>query len=259
MIPRQGNSGYLPQTEPEGIAEGTQMYQCASELFPICRSITGNGVRETLQIIQKHIPITLHEIPTGTKVFDLVVPKEWNIKDAYVKDARGNTVIDFKKSNLHIVGYSIPLNKVMPLSELQEHLYSIPEQPDAIPYVTSYYEERWGFCLTHKERSQLKEGEYEVFIDSELKEGSLTYGELIIPGEAKEEIFLSTYVCHPSMANNELSGPVVTTFLAKWILSKPRRYTYRIIFIPETIGSIAYLSKNLGVMKKNIIAGFNVT
>jgi len=238
---------------------GKEMYRLIEHLFPICRSISGNGVRETLQIIQNHIPITIHEISTGTKVFDWVVPKEWNVVDAYIMDETGNKIIDFKENNLHLVGYSTPINRTLTLSQLQEHLYSLPEQPEAIPYVTSYYKERWGFCISQKQRDNLKEGNYKVFIDSELKDGSLTYGELIIPGRSKKEIFISTYVCHPSMANNELSGPVLSTFLAKWIMSKPRRYSYRIIFIPETIGSIIYLSKNLESLKENVIAGFNIT
>ncbi len=238
---------------------GKEMYRLIEHLFPICRSISGNGVRETLQIIQNHIPITIHEISTGTKVFDWVVPKEWNVVDAYIMDETGNKIIDFKENNLHLVGYSTPINQTLTLSQLQEHLYSLPEQPEAIPYVTSYYKERWGFCISQKQRDNLKEGNYKVFIDSELKDGSLTYGELIIPGRSKKEIFISTYVCHPSMANNELSGPVLSTFLAKWIMSKPRRYSYRIIFIPETIGSIIYLSKNLESLKENVIAGFNIT
>jgi len=235
------------------------MYELVKRLFPICRSITGNGVRETLKIIHEYIPIKIHEVPTGTKVFDWTVPKEWNIKNAYVEDENGKKIIDFKKTNLHVVGYSVPVNKVVSLSELQEHLYSLPEQPQAIPYVISYYQERWGFCIAHKDREKLKEGRYKVFIDSELKDGFLTYGELVIPGKSEKEVFFSTYVCHPSLTNNELSGPVVTTFLAKWILNRPRKYTHRIIFIPETIGSITYLSKNLKVMKKNMIAGFNVS
>jgi aminopeptidase-like protein len=238
---------------------GKEMYRLIEHLFPICRSISGNGVRETLQIIQNHIPITIHEISTGTKVFDWVVPKEWNVVDAYIMDETGNKIIDFKENNLHLVGYSTPINQTLTLSQLQEHLYSLPEQPEAIPYVTSYYKERWGFCISQKQRDNLKEGNYKVFIDSELKDGSLTYGELIIPGRSKKEVFISTYVCHPSMANNELSGPVLSTFLAKWIMSKPRRYSYRIIFIPETIGSIIYLSKNLESLKENVIAGFNIT
>lgn len=238
---------------------GDAMYALMKRLFPICRSITGNGVRETLAIIGEHIPLKTIEVPTGTKVFDWTVPEEWNIRDAYVMDDKGNKIIDFKVSNLHVVNYSVPINKTVSLSELQEHLYSIEEQPNAIPYITSYYEKRWGFCISHENRKKLKEGNYKVFIDSELKNGSLTYGELIVPGESEKEVFISTYICHPSLANNELSGPVVSTFLVKWILGKSRKYTYRIIFIPETIGSLAYLSKNIDVMKKNIIAGFNVS
>jgi aminopeptidase-like protein len=236
-----------------------KIYQLVEKLFPICRSITGNGVRETLKIIQQYIPLKIFEVPTGTKVFDWEIPKEWNIKNAFVENEKGKKVIDFKNNNLHVLGYSIPVNKTVGLSELQNHLYSMPEMPEAIPYVTSYYKERWGFCLAHKDREQLKDGNYKVVIDSELKDGHLTYGELIIPGKSKKEIFLSTYICHPSMANNEASGPAVVAYLAKWILSSPREYTYRIVFIPETIGSITYLSKNLDQLKKNIIAGFNVT
>lgn len=238
---------------------GPFMHQLATQLFPICRSITGDGVRETLRILQGLIPLKIHEVPSGTKAFDWTVPKEWNIRDAYVLDPDGRKIMDFKKSNLHVLGYAAPVDRFLTLSELHEHLHSLPDQPDAIPWVTSVYQERWGFCLTHNERVKLKDGTYRVVIDSELKEGSLTYGELIIPGTSSKEIFISTYVCHPSMANNELSGPVVVTALAKWIASQPRQFTYRIIFIPETIGSITYLSRNLEPMKKNIVAGFNLT
>ena len=246
-----------PQVDFENC--GQAMYTFISELFPICRSITGHGVRETLRAIQNEIPLTLFEVPSGTKVLDWTVPLEWNIRDAYILDQRGNKIVDFKESNLHVLGYSVPVNKTITLGELQEHLYSLEDQPEAIPYVTSYYQERWGFCIQHNLRMALNEGNYQVYIDSELKSGHLTYGELIIPGASDQEIFLSTYVCHPSMANNELSGPVVTTMLAKWIASEPRRYTYRIIFIPETIGSITYLSRNLERMKEKVVAGFNVT
>ena len=236
------------------------MHNLLIKLFPICRSITGNGVRETLEIIKNDIlPMTLYEIPSGTKVFDWTIPKEWNICNAFVADESGNKIIDFKINNLHVVGYSVPIDTYVSLSELQEHLYSLPEQPNAIPYITSYYQERWGFCISHNERLKLKEGNYHVFIDSSLKNGNLTYAECIIPGETKEEIFLSSYICHPSMANNELSGPIVTSFIGKWLMSKPRKYTYRLIFIPETIGSITYLSQNLQFLKKNVIAGFNVS
>ncbi len=240
---------------------GDSIYALAVKLFPICRSITGDGFRETLRIISDELPgLTTHDVPSGTPVFDWVAPREWNIRDAYVLDPHGKKIIDFAESNLHVVGYSTPVNKKIPLSELQEHFYSLPDQPDAIPYITSYYKERWGFCLTENQRKTITEdGEYTVVIDSDLKDGHLTYGELLIPGERKEEIFFSTYICHPSMANNELSGPTVTTFLVKWLLSQKRKYSYRIIFIPETIGSLTYLSLHLDEMQRRIIAGYNVT
>ena len=238
---------------------GLQMHQLMARLFPICRSITGDGVRETLRIISDIIPLTIQEVPTGTAAFDWAVPKEWNIRDAYIADENGNKIVDFRKNNLHVVGYSVPVDKWITLPELQEHLHSLPEQPNAIPYVTSYYKERWGFCISHDERAKLKDGKYHVYINSTLEEGSLTYGECLLKGETEQEVFLSTYVCHPSMANNEMSGPVVTAFIAKWLLSLPRKYTYRIIFIPETIGSITYLSRNLDTMKKNVLAGFNIS
>lgn len=238
---------------------GFKMYKLAQKLFPICRSITGDGVRETLRIIKKEILLKIHEVPSGTKVFDWEVPKEWNIKEAWIKDLNGKKIVNFAENNLHIVGYSSPVDAKISLSKLQKHLYSLPDKPDAIPYVTSYYKETWGFCLPHSIREKLKDGIYKIHIKSTLTEGSLTYGELIIKGKSKKEIFLSTDICHPSLANNEISGPVVTTYLAKWIKSKPRKYTYRIIFIPETIGSLVYLSKNINAMKNNVFAGFNIT
>jgi aminopeptidase-like protein len=242
-------------------SDAEEMYKLVSRLFPICRSITGKGVRQTLNILKEFLPnLTTNEVPSGTNCFDWTVPDEWNINDAYVKGSDGNKIIDFKISNLHVLNYSEPIHQKMNLEELNEHLYSLPELPEAIPYVTSYYQRRWGFCLTDNQRKKLLPGEYEVFIDSTLEPGSLTYGELIIPGELKQEILLSTYICHPSLANNELSGPVVTTFLAKWLLSlKKRKYTYRIIFIPETIGSIVYLSKHYQYLKKHVYAGFNIS
>ena len=239
---------------------GENIYSLCQRLWPITRSITGEGVRQTLGVIKEHLPgLIINEVPTGEVCFDWEVPKEWNISDAYVICPDGNKILDFKLNNLHVVSYSIPIDQIISLGELQKHLHSLSDQPEAIPYITSYYEERWGFCLSETQRNELKEGDYRVYIDSTLSNGSLTYGELIIRGRSTKEIFLSTYVCHPSMANNELSGPTVTTYLAKWIESQPREYTYRIIFIPETIGAICYLSKNIDQMKRNIIAGFNIS
>lgn len=240
---------------------GGEIYELCRTLFPICRSITGDGFRQSLEILRRELPaLEIFGIPTGTKCFDWETPKEWNIRDAYIITPDGKKICDFKKSNLHAIGYCTPLDAVVSLEELQKHLYSLPEQPDAIPYITSYYKERWGFCIAHSEREKLKPGNYRVFVDSDLKDGFLNYGELLIPGSDSREIFISTYLCHPSMANNELSGPAVVTFIAKWLCQKAdRRFSYRIVFIPETIGSIAYLSRNIVEMKKNIAAGFNVT
>lgn len=238
---------------------GPAMHALAEELFPICRSITGDGVRQTLTILGRQVPLTVSEVPSGTQAFDWTVPPEWNVRDACILDERGERVVDFRRNNLHLVGYSVPVDVTLPLAELQQHLHSLEEQPTAIPYVTSYYSERWGFCLAHEDRTALEEGTYRAVVDSTLAPGSLTYAELLIPGETETEVLLSTYVCHPSMANNELSGPVVTTFLAEWLLSAPRRYTYRLVFIPETIGALTYLSRNLDVLKDRVVAGFNVT
>ena len=240
---------------------GNDIHELCQSLFNINRSITGDGVRETLSKLKDLLPdLSVIEVPTGTPVFDWTIPKEWSVKDAYIITPSGEKICHFKENNLHLVGYSVPVHAKLNLSELQTSLYSLPDQPSAIPYITSYYKERWGFCLSQHQRDTLEEGVYEVFIDSCLFDGSLTYGELFIQGESNKEIFLSTYVCHPSMANNELSGPTVTTFIAKWLASKPRRrFSYRFVFIPETIGSITYLSKNLGHLKSKVFAGFNVT
>jgi aminopeptidase-like protein len=224
---------------------GAAMYQLIEELYPICRSITGEGVRETLRRVQQLIPLELHEVPSGTQVFDWTVPKEWTIRDAYVKDSRGNRVIDFRQSNLHVVSYSRPVRQRMPLAELRKHLYSLPEHPDWIPYRTTYYNENWGFCLTHRQLEALTDGEYEVCIDSSLVDGHLTYGEFVVPGSSEEEVLISCHVCHPSLCNDNLSGIAVATFLAAGLAqgAKPR-YTYRFLFIPGTIGSITWLARN---------------
>ena len=240
---------------------GQEIHDFAKSLWNFNRSLTGEGVRETLRAIQKILPnLEIKEYPTGMAAFDWTIPKEWVIREAWSKSPEGEFVCEFSKNNLHLVGYSTPIHERMSLNKLQTHLHSLPEQPTAIPYVTSYYKENWGFCLSENVRSELKDGEYEIYIDSELIDGHLTYGELIIPGESSSEILLSTYVCHPSMANNELSGPSVTTYIAKWLLSWPgNRLTYRILFIPETIGSIAYISQNLEELQSKVIAGFNIT
>ena len=239
---------------------GQRMHDLMNRLWPICRSITGEGVRKTLGILNEYLPqMQIHEIPTGTECFDWKVPKEWVIRNAYIEDSKGNKVVSFSDNNLHVVNYSTPINAVMNLDELQQYLYSVPEQPTAIPYVTSYYNESWGFCLSHQLRESLLPGNYHVYIDSEHIEGSLTYGEIIIRGRTDREVFISTYVCHPSMANNELSGPCVTSMLAEWISKQENKFTYRIIFIPETIGSICYLSKHLQELKEKVFAGYVVT
>tara|TARA_B100000780_G_scaffold262659_1_gene215969 strand:- start:2924 stop:4198 length:1275 start_codon:yes stop_codon:yes gene_type:complete len=240
---------------------GDEIYGLAKALWPLNRSLTGEGVRKTLKEIKNVIPdLRVYDVPSGTEVFDWIIPKEWHVNEAWIKTPSGKKICNFNENNLHLVGYSIPFKGKLSLDELQNHLYSLENQKDAIPYITSYYKERWGFCLSQDNRDKLEEGEYEVFIDSKLFDGFLTYGELIIKGETESEIFLSTYICHPSMANNELSGPCVTSYLAKWITSlEKRKFSYRIIFIPETIGSITYLSKNIETMKKNIIAGYNIS
>lgn len=223
---------------------GVGMYALAEKLFPICRSITGEGVRQSLRIVQDYIPIEIREVPSGTVVFDWTVPREWNIREAWVKDPNGNTIIDFKVNNLHILQYSIPVHQMFELEELKKHLFSMPENPDWIPYRTSYYQENWGFCLTHRKLLELSAGQYEVYIDSTLEDGSLTFGEFYLPGETTEEVLLSAHICHPSLANDNLSGITLLTHLAQHLSAQKNRYSYRFLFIPGTIGSITWLALN---------------
>jgi aminopeptidase-like protein len=223
---------------------GEEMYRFITDLFPICRSITGQGVRETLSLLQKHVPLDIHEIPSGTRVFDWIIPKEWNIRQAWIKDPTGGKIIDFQDSNLHVLNYSTPVHARLSLTDLREHLYSVPEHPEWIPYRTSYYNKNWGFCLPHNQLLALSEGEYEVFIDSSLEDGHLTYGEYYLRGETESEVLISTHICHPSLANDNLSGVAVAAFLAKHLSKLSLKYSYRFLFIPGTIGSIAWLSLN---------------
>lgn len=237
------------------------MHDLAKRLWPIHRSITGDGVRETLRIISADLPgLRIHEVPSGTQVFDWVIPDEWCIRDAKLIDPSGRVVVDYADSNLHVVGYSEPIDAVLSRDELDEHLHSIEDQPAAIPFVTSYYHPRWGFCLPHEVRETLPEGEYRAVINSDKAPGSLTFGELVIPGIVEDEIFLSTYVCHPSLANNELSGPVLAVALARRLQELTSRYyTYRIAFVPESIGALTYAANRLSELTSNVIAGFQLT
>ena len=222
----------------------SELFSLMQELFPICRSITGNGVRKTLKILKKEIDLKIVNVPSGTKVFDWKIPYEWNIKDAYVKNSKGERVIDFKKSNLHILNYSTPIKKTISNKNLKKHLHTLPKKPNSIPYVTSYYKKNWGFCVAHNTLKSFDEDRYFVHIDSPLKPGSLTYGEVFIKGQTENEILISTYICHPSLCNDNLSGIVVTTILAKLLSKIDTYFSYRFLFIPETIGAITWLSKN---------------
>ena len=225
-------------------ATGTQLFELIGRLYPICRSITGEGVRQTLRILQELIPLEIREVPTGTRVFDWEVPKEWNIHDAFVKDSSGKKIINFANSNLQVVNYSVPFRGKLKLEELKSHLFTLPDHPDWIPYRTSYYNESWGFCLSHRQLLSLADDEYEICIDSTLEVGSLSYGELVIPGATNREILLTTHICHPSLCNDNLSGIALVTWLAKQLSLRPNRYTYRILLLPGTIGSIAWLALN---------------
>lgn len=240
---------------------GVDLHRWASDLWPLNRSLTGDGVRATLAYLKGLLPdLMVHEVASGAEAFDWTVPDEWNLREAWVEDPEGRRIIDTTWTNLHIVGYSEPFDGVLSREELLERLHTLPDQPEAIPYVTSYYRRTWGFCIAHRDLERLGEGPFRVHIDTTLEPGHLTYADLVIPGETTDEVLLSTYVCHPSMANNELSGPVVATALARWLQSLPtRRYTYRLVIISETIGSILYLSRHLEHLRENVKAGWVLT
>lgn len=223
---------------------GGEMHALMGRLYPICRSITGNGFRETLRILQEFIPLCIAEVPTGEQAFDWTIPKEWNISDAYIKNLRGEKVVDFRRLNLHVLNYSTPIRARLPLSELKKHLFSIPEHPDWVPYRTSYYKENWGFCVAHNLLQSLPDDTYEVCIDSTLENGHLTYGEYFIRGRTDDEVLISCHSCHPSLCNDNLSGIALATFLAKQLAPLSLQYSYRFLFIPGAIGSITWLSKN---------------
>lgn len=241
-IKQLGASNEFDQRDPAKVGE--EMRRFAAALFPMCRSITGDGLRQTLAMIQARIPLKTFEVPSGTPVFDWTVPKEWNIHDAYIKDFDGKRIVDFQKSNLHVVNYSSPIRAKMSLAELKPHLFTIPEKPDWIPYRTSYYNQDWGFCLSHNQMLALKDDVYDVCIDSTLADGNMTYGEFYLPGQTSEEILISCHVCHPSLANDNLSGLAVSTFLAESLAGQKLRYSYRFLYISGTIGAITWLSRN---------------
>lgn len=237
--------------------EGNLMYSLAERLFPLNRSLTGQGVRDSLSIIKAEIPeLEIKEISSGTQVFDWTIPSEWEISEGYIEDSDGNRIIDYAVNNLHVVGYSLPIDKYVELDELLQYIHVEDAQPDVIPYVTSYYNPRVGFCMSRNMRDALQPGQYHMVIKSRLFDGVLNYAELYLPGKSRKEVFLSTYICHPSMANNELSGPVLAVQLVQFLKKLDRRLSYRLVIVPETIGSIAYLSRNLNELKENVIAGF---
>ena len=229
---------------------GAELHALVERLYPICRSITGDGVRQTLDIIGEHISLERHEVPTGTAVLDWTIPQEWNIRDAYVAAPSGERVIDFQELNLHVVGYSVPVSRRMPLSELREHLHTLPDQPSWVPYRTSYYAPAWGFCLAQEKLDALPDGDYDVVIDSTLADGSLTYAEHVVPGRVTDEVIVSCHVCHPSLANDNLAGIAVAISLAQQLASAQPHYTYRFLFMPGTIGSITWLARNAARIEK---------
>ena len=229
----------LKEFDQKDLSEvGHELHRLGAELYPICRSITGDGIRETLALIKNRIPLQTFEVPTGTRVFDWTVPKEWNIRDAYIADSDGKRVVDFQQCNLHVMNYSVPVQATMSLAELKTHLFTIPEHPDWIPYRTSYYKEDWGFCLSHSKMLALEDGEYEVCIDSILEDGHLTYGECYLPGQSTDEVLISCHACHPSLANDNLSGLTVATFLAQFLSGRDLRYSYGSSLFPERSGPL---------------------
>ena len=223
---------------------GEELYKLVAELYPICRSITGDGVRRTLEVVDREVGLVVHEVPTGTQVLDWTVPREWNVRDGWVADPSGRRVIDFRASNLHLVSYSVPVRATMPLAELKRHLHTLPEHPDWVPYRTSYYSEAWGFCASQHLVDGLPDGDYEVCVDTTLADGHLTYGEHLVEGETEEEVLVSCHVCHPSLANDNLSGIAVASRLARMLGEARPRFTYRFLFVPGTIGSITWLARN---------------
>jgi len=240
----------VDEKENEQLAIAGAMHSLMTELYPICRSITGNGVRQTLSMLADVIPLKVKEVPSGTNVFDWTVPDEWNVNEAWVKDPAGDKIIDFAEHNLHLMSYSVPLRKTMSLDALKPHLHTLPAQPELIPYRTSYYSKNWGFCVPHKQLEALPEGDYEIYIDSTLQPGALSYGEFIIPGKVDKEVLVFSHLCHPSLANDNLSGLVVNSFLARQLAESDNFYTYRFVFAPGTIGSITWLATNEALLPR---------
>jgi len=227
-------------------AAGAAVHELAAELFPLPRSLTGDGVRETLRLVAEQVPLELTEVATGTPIFDWAVPREWNVRGAWIADSNGRRIVDFDASNLHLLGYSAPIRKTMSGAELQEHLHSLPGEPERIPYRTAYWADAWGFCVTERQRDEIApEERYDVVIDASLQAGSLTYGEAVLPGESEEEVLLSTYVCHPSLANDNVSGIAVLAMLGRHLADRPLRRTHRLLFSPGTLGPLTWLSRNL--------------